>query len=260
MTKITVGSFNIQDNSINRNGGIRPNETNNALILSRQMRASNVDILGAQKLTYHYANNLKLALNKYEFSGDYRYGNGLLKRIPYNENNNIISKYPITHSKTIHLPWVTPNFKDLKTSIQKMSIMPRIATLGMISLPHFNNFIVINTHLDYQLPSLQIEQLKALKEFITKYSRFYAVVVTGGFNMSLETEHFNEFVKELQKKGLTRVPIEEATWYGQDGTTKTEDHIFLPSNWQIEDAEVINRKPMTEISDHRLVLVRTKIK
>ena len=90
MDTLKIGSFNTKDNSINRKGGMREDGISNADILANQIKENAFDLLGTQELTIKYVNELALRLNGYKFYGSYRYGN-LLTKIPFNENNNIIT-------------------------------------------------------------------------------------------------------------------------------------------------------------------------
>ena len=122
MDKMTIGTFNTKDNSINRNGGVREDGISNADLVTDIIKENEFDFLGTQELTIKYVNELALRLSDYKFYGSYRYGN-LLTKMPYNENNQIITNQNVLVSKTIWLPWIANNFPDLKTSITKMSIM-----------------------------------------------------------------------------------------------------------------------------------------
>ena len=256
MTNLIIGSFNTKDNAINRNGGIREDGTDNAKILAQKIKEKNFDILGTQELTIKYTTRLKQLLPHYKFCGDYRYGNMLIN-MPYNENNQIITKQNILDTQTIWLPFVAHNLKDLKTSISKTSIMPRIATIAITENNDGQKICTINTHLDYQVPSIQIRQLKALSKIVRTYSAQYPIILTGDFNMELKEEHFNDFVHSMEKENIKRVEISKNTWYPKEGNGKTEDHIFIPKNWIVEDCGVIQDEEMGELSDHKAIYVKT---
>ena len=269
MNTLKIASINTKDNSINRTGGIREDGTSNAEILADIIKKENLDLIGTQELTIEYVNALQRELNfkqniygqnelytgKYQFTGSYRYGDLFLK-MPYNENNNIIIKHQneqdkeILEERTVWLPWIPDNFNDLKTSITKLSIMPRIATIVVLKDEIFGSLCMINTHLDYQLPSLQIRQLKALKQLILKYQQKYPVIVTGDFNMQPSDNHFQSFITDLKENNIKRVEINESTWYGKDVESKEVDHIFIPTDFLIEDAGIIDSK---ETSDHKFI-------
>lgn len=253
MDYIRVGTMNTKDDKINRNGGIREDGTNNAKLVSCIIKERDFDLLGTQELTIKYVNELSSFLPNYKFYGNYRYGN-LLTRMPYNENNQIITKCNVLESKTIWLPWLANNFSDLKDSVIKMSIMPRIATIVISEDEEHRKVCMINTHLDYQVPSIQVRQLKALKQLIQKYSQLYDIILTGDFNMQIGDNNFDLFVNDIKDK-LQHVDVHGVTWHGTNGEEAQVDHIFIPKNWKIENAEIIDLKGT---SDHDAICVDIK--
>ena len=68
------------------------------------------------------------------------------------------------------LPWIPSNPKDLVISISKASIMPRIVTITITKNETMGVICSINTHLEYQIPSVQKRQLKFLKQLIKIFS------------------------------------------------------------------------------------------
>lgn len=255
MSSIKISSFNTKDNSINRKGGTRPDGISNADLFSNMVRDYDFDLLGTQELTIKYVNEIKLRLFDYSFNGDYRLGNGLLTRLPYNENNMILTNQKVLLNTTEHLPWIPETFKTLKTSIAKMSIMPRIATIVVIEHEQFGKVCMINTHLDYQIPEVQIRQLNEIKKLVLKYKQEHPVILTGDLNMEVTDKHFGDFIKDLKDSNMRKVDIGQATFYGNDGTSKEVDHIFLPNDWEVENAGVIDTHG---ISDHKAIYVETK--
>lgn len=254
MDILKVASFNTKDNAINSKGGMREDGISNADILAAQIKE--FDLIGTQELTIKYVNELAMRLKDYKFYGNYRYGD-LLTKIPFNENNNIITKKDVVAQDTTWLPWIANNLPDLKKSIIKMSIMPRIATIVITNDEIHGEICMINTHLDYQIPSIQIRQLHALKKLIDKYSVQYPIILTGDFNMEIENKYFKNFILDIEDNGMKRVEINESTWYDKNGNGKTLDHIFLPNNWDIQNAGVIDLKGT---SDHKGVFVETYVK
>lgn len=154
------------------------------------------------------------------------------------------------------VPWVANNFFDLKNSIVKMSIMPRIATIVVSEDEEHRKVCMINTHLDYQVPSIQARQLKALKKVIEKYSQLYDIILTGDFNMEMGDKNFRLFVNDMKDK-LQHVDINGATFHGVNGEETMVDHIFIPKPWQVENAEIIDLKGT---SDHDAICVNIKRK
>jgi len=211
--------------------------------------------LGTQELTVKYEKKLTNFLPNYKFYGNYRYGN-LFKNLPYNESNSIITKYHVLENKTIWLPWIAKNLKDLKNSITKMSIMPRIATILVFEDLERNQICMINTHLDYQTTSIQIRQLEVLKKVIAQYSLSYDVILTGDFNMEIGNKILDSFIDDM-KNSMQHVDVPGSTWHGKHGEEATVDHIFIPNNWKVENAKVISLKG---ISDHDAIYANIRKK
>lgn len=245
MGNIKIGSFNTRDDAINRKGGLREDGSSNADTVAELIK--NFDLLGTQELTIRYVNEIVSKLKEYKFYGNYRYGR-VLAKIPYNENNNIITNRNVLSEKTVWLPWIANNIADLHGSITKMSIMPRIATIVILEDEENKKICMINTHLDYQIPSIQIRQLEALKKIINKYGREYPIILTGDFNMELGDPKFDSFVADV-KDTLQHADIKGKTWFGNNGKESAVDHIFVPSDWKIEDAGIISSKGT---SDHNI--------
>lgn len=253
MDTIRVGSFNIKDNSINRNGGLRPDGINNADLISDMIKEKEFDLLGTQELTIKYVNALALRLSNYKFYGNYRYGN-LLTSMPFNENNQIITNRSVLDSKTIKLPWVADNLRDLTASIVKLSIMPRIATIVIAENEGHRKICMINTHLDFKIPSIQIRQLDAIKKLVQKYDQDYDVILTGDFNMQVSDKRFASFINDV-KDQIKHVDIASSTWHGKHGEEATLDHIFIPKDYKIENAGTIDSNG---ISDHDAIFADIK--
>lgn len=256
MDTLKIGSFNTKDNNTNRHGGIRVDGISNADILASQIKENQFDLLGTQELTIKYVNELVLRLGNYKFYGGYRYGNVLLK-MPYNENNNIITNKNVLFEETVWLPWIPNNFKDLKMSITKMSIMPRIATIIVVQDESFGKICMINTHLDYQVPSVQIRQLSSLKKLVEKYQQQYPVILTGDFNMEIGDKKFDKFISDMKNNGIFHVQTDKNTYCGKNGDGKIIDHIFIPQNWNVENVGVLDSNGT---SDHKAIYVETSIK
>ena len=154
MNSLNVGSFNVKDDRINSNGGKRQDGVCNADLVANIIKDNEFDLIGTQELTIKYVNELGLRLENYKFYGNYRLGN-MLKRFPYNESNHIITNQNVLYEKTIWLPWIADNLKDLSLSVAKFSIMPRIATIIIAENDDFQKYCIINTHLDYEIPAIQ---------------------------------------------------------------------------------------------------------
>lgn len=245
-----IGSFNVQDSKVNRNGGIRPDGSSNGLRFAYMVNYHDFDFLGTQELTINYISEIQSYLKFYKFYGSYRYGNGLLTKIPYNETNSIITNKNVVEEKTFWLPWIPKQISALKESIVKMSIMPRIATVIISEHASYGKICLINTHLDYQIPSLQKVQLEAIKKLVLKYKENYPIVLTGDFNMQLAEEHFKGFVSTMRENNVDRVAIDKPTHYTKEKEAKQIDHIFVSRDFEVVQAGVIEWDSYMRTSDY----------
>lgn len=252
MSDIKIGSFNVQNSNVNNKGGIREDGVSNPEIVGREIRKNNVDLLGLQELTARYEKNLSKELDDYYIMGDYRYGNGLFKYIPYNEGNNIISRGEIGHVVTQQLPWF-PGIKNFKFGYN----MPRVFTTVLVR-DNSKFYFMINTNLEHIDRNVQVRQLKNISERLKFYSSLCPVILTGDFNMEPSDDHFNDFIYSVSDI-VKRVPIDGYTWYGKDGDRKVIDHIFVPNDWEIMDAGMIDNDEMAEVSDHKFIYARARV-
>lgn len=250
MGSLNIGSFNVKDNLINSKGGKRHDGICNADIVKDIISDYQLDLIGSQELTIKYVNELSLRLLNYKFYGNYRFGN-ILKNFPCNESNHIITNQKVLYEKTVWLPWIADNFKDLSTSIVKFSIMPRVATIIIAENDDFKQYCMINTHLDYKIPSIQKKQLEKLKQIIYKCSEYFPIILTGDFNMELGNQNFDNFIDGISDISK-HVDIKENTWHNKQ-EAKTLDHIFIPKTWKVEDCGIIDSMGT---SDHNIVYAK----
>lgn len=258
---IKIGTVNLQNNRINRAGGLREDGIDTAKLIAEHIEKEKFDILGTQELTSTFVNNIAYNLVNYKLYGGYRYGEGILaKKVKFindfNENNNIITYHEVLEETTKNMPFIPNNVHDLTKSITKGSIMPRIIT---ITITRINGELicVMNTHLDYQIPSVQIKQLEFIKNLVIVYSEKYPVVLTGDFNMEIGTEYFDKFNLDLLKYGIKRVEVNDKTNAIKFPNITAIDHIFIPNEW-----EVINQgtKTIENVTDHKEVFTEVKYK
>ena len=104
---LKVGSFNMRDNKVNRNGGVRVDGFSNAKYVADVIKEQEFDLIGTQELTIKYVNELALQLHDYHFLGSYRYGN-LLKFIPYN-GFKILSSCSQTSRRVLPFSIINPH-------------------------------------------------------------------------------------------------------------------------------------------------------
>lgn len=139
--------------------------------------------------------------------------------------------------------------------------MPRIVTIAQIHDNNIGDIYAINTHLDYQLKNVQTKQLKNIYNIINILKDVYPIVLTGDFNMEIGIDsHFDEFVSSLEKIGMQRVPINNKTNASKFSNKTAIDHIFIPKNWLIENAGLIQDESLESITDHKGIYVETKIR
>lgn len=266
MNIIRIGSLNTQNSKINRTGGITPDGKDNAKILAEHIENSGYYFLGTQELTRVFSKNLLNHLKKYKLYGDYRYGSSkLVQNIgvidSFNENNAIITSEKVLKTTTNLLPWFPNNPKALFESLKHGSIMPRIVTIAEISDVNIGNIYAINTHLDYQLKSVQIRQLKRIYEIVKILSKVYPVVLTGDFNMEVGIDsQFDEFIADLDKLGLQRISVNDKTNEKKFSNKTAIDHIFIPKSWTIEKAGLIEDETLDLVTDHKGVYADVRVR
>lgn len=266
MTTIKIGTLNTQNNEINRNGGLTPDGSNNAEILADHIRNTGYYFLGTQELTRVFSKRLIENLGNYKLYGDYRYGSSKLVRSisaidSFNENNAIITNKNVLTTTTNLLPWFPMNPKDLMESLKRGSIMPRIVTIAEIEDEIMGRIYTINTHLDYQLKSVQTRQLKSIYDIIKILSGVYPIVLTGDFNMEVGiNSQFDDFIEAIDKLGLKRVEVNDKTNASKFNNKTAIDHIFIPKNWEIENAGLINDDTLDTVTDHKGVYANIKVR
>lgn len=249
MTNLKIASFNI------RNKNTKEEKLKNINILVDIIKNEKIDILGTQELTSIYEKELNKKLNDYKCYGNYRFGK-MLKNNKFNENNIIITNQKVIFNKTVWLPWISKNINDLKTSIIKKSIMPRIATTIIIDNEEIGKIKVINTHLDHKVANIKKKQLEKIKKIIIKSKNKYPTILTGDFNLQPGNEILENFILELEKCNMRKVEINDSTWSNQKGKERIIDHIFIPKSWKIINKGIIDNQG---ISDHNPIFVSVEI-
>ena len=266
MSTIKIGTLNTQNSKINRTGGITNEGIDNTKILAEHIEKTGYYFLGTQELTRVFSKNLLNHLKKYKLYGNYRYGSSKLVQSigmldSFNENNAIITNQKVLRTSTNLLPWFPSNPKDLFESLKHGSIMPRIITITEISDPKIGNIYALNTHLDYQLKSVQTRQLKRIYEIIEILIKNYPVVLTGDFNMETQIEsQFDEFMIALDKLGLQRVEVNDKTNAEKFNNKTAIDHIFVPKSWTVENSGLIEDKELDTVTDHKGVFAEVKVR
>lgn len=255
-SSIKIGTVNLQNNKINRTGGLREDGIDTAKLVAKHIENEKFDILGTQELTSLFINNIINNLETYKLYGGYRYGNGLIGKIvsDFNETNSIITNHEIIEEQTKNMPFIPNNLSDLKKSIVKASIMPRIITI-IVTKINGELICAMNTHLDYQIPNVQIKQLEFIKNLVKVYSEKYPVILTGDFNMEIGTEHFDKFNSDLSEYGIKRVEVNDKTNANKFSNKTAIDHIFIPNEWEVVDK---GTKTIENVTDHKEVFVEIR--
>lgn len=247
---IKVGTLNVQN---------RTKDINSAKALATHIENTGYYFLGTQELTRVFSNELINNLKKYKLYGKRRYGNSnLLKHVKFiddiNESNAIITKETVVNVETDFLPWIAHNPKDLFESVNSGSIVPRIMTIIDIEDEDYGKIYAVNTHLDYQVKNIQINQMKNIYRILKTLRKRYPIVLTGDFNIGIKDEHFNSFIKDLDTLGLKRVPI-------NDRLNETAiNHIFIPKNWIIERSGLIDDSNLSTLTDNKGIYADIRIK
>ena len=257
---IVIGTMNIQNKyKITNYDGLDDKGNDNAQLLNRFLIENNIDVLGTQELVREFIDRIKDTIKpNYKIVGNFRFGSSsIVKKIDvfdrFNETASIITRHQILKTKTLTLPWIPFNPKDIVTSIKKASLRPRVATMALINIPEFGKVNVINTHLDHKLSIIQIRQMNYLHKLIEKSK--HPVILTGDFNMTMNIPRFKMFVENLKHIGYKRVPNSHITWKHQKDKLPI-DHIFIPEEWNIEEVEVPQDKYLNNFSDHYPILVK----
>lgn len=257
---IIIGTMNIQNKyKITDYDGLDEKGNDNAQLLNRFLIENSVDILGTQELVREFIDRIKETIKpNYKIYGNFRFGSSrLVKKLEifdkFNETASIISKHLVLKNKTVTLPWIPKNPKDLWKSIKVGSLRPRVATIALVEVPNFGKINFINTHLDHKMSIIQIRQMNHIINIIKKSK--YPVILTGDFNMTLAMPRFKLFIDKLESIGYKWVPNEHITWKHQKDKMPI-DHIFIPQTWNIEQVEVLTDKYLDKFSDHYPILVK----
>ena len=256
--RLKIGTLNCQNNTENRQ-----NRNDRANLLASYILEKKYDILGTQELTMRFTRKVDKYLKEFNFYGDYQYGRGIIgKYFPliktFNQGNQIITHMPVESTRTRTLPWIPYSFKELWRALKKPSLERRIVTRIEIETEK-QRIYILNTHLDYYTPSVQKRQLNYLLKKIKKYRNYASVVLMGDFNLQITDSLFLNFMKELEKVDIVRVPVNEktnASRYREEGAI---DHIFIPKNFKVISCGTISMEELSNITDHKAVYVEVDI-
>lgn len=256
--KLLIGTLNCQNNKYNRNFSFYKEDS--AKILVKHIENMEYDFFGTQEITKPFLTRIKNYTKKYISYGNYRYKNKsifnhILGIKHFNENNNIFLKDKVKSWHTIYLPWLPRSLSDIFKSCKKGFFIPRIVTVVITK----DNFCIINTHLEYRISSIQEKQLECIQKIVRDNIESYKVILMGDFNASLSSDLFQKFIRNISDLGLRRVEVNVST---QQSKKAAIDHIFIPSNWSIEESGLMTNldAKIEQITDHKGVYVKVKVK
>lgn len=256
--KLKIGTLNCQNNTENRQ-----NRNDHASLLAEHILERKYDILGTQELTMKFTRRVDSYLKEFDFYGDYQYGRGFIgKYFPiiktFNQGNQIITHIPVESTRTRTLPWIPFSIKDFFRALRKPSLERRIVTRIELETER-ERIYILNTHLDYYTPSVQKRQLKYLLKRIKKYKNYGSIVLMGDFNLEADVPLFSNFIEELEKLDIVRVPVNEKTNADKYREKTAIDHIFIPKNWKIIACGTVDMEELSNITDHKAVYVEVDI-
>ena len=176
-----------------------------------------------------------------------KYSNVLL----HEPGASISNTTQIVKKKTYILPWFPFKFKDFKKAFKKKCIMPRLATFIKSKIED-KVIYTINVHLDYYIYDVQKREIKKLLKIISKYKDSGSIILMGDFNLELDEQLFIDFIEELKKIGINRVPVSEKTNSSCYRSKSAIDHIFLSDDFKILDYKTIE---LENITDHKAIYV-----
>ena len=227
-----ISTFNIQND-------YRLYDKNKSLVIYNYLKKNKIDVLGLQEVFNKCGKDLAILINNlYSMVGDYRFFSKiLLKRV--NEKNPIITDLNIVESKTYHLPhWP--------------SLVKRVITHIIVEYKG-KEISIYNTHLEVKNLNVKSRQLKKIYELLVNDKR--NIILMGDFNLKTNNSVFNDFVSDLEKIGLKRIPIDEKT-LKLSRYSREIDHIFISNSFEVKSKEVIKD---LDISDHYPVIVELDI-
>ncbi len=251
---------NCQNNAVNQRGGLSKSGYDYCQMLANHIIDGEYDIVGSQEMSMNFTNHLKSFLTNYNFYGKYRSNFKILGLIfpkirNYSENNKIMIKDEVLNEKTIYLPFIPSNIKEIYKGLKKGSLMRRIASCALVNSKELGKIYVINTHLDYYIGSVQKKQLKKLYKHIYIKSMTYPIILTGDFNLEVGNPIFDEFITKLEYIGIKRVPINDKTNAKKYRNKTAIDHIFLSNKFKINSYGRVNDENLREVTDHHPIYV-----
>ena len=228
-----ISTFNIQND-------FKKYKKDKSKIIYNYLKDNNIDIIGLQEVYYMLNHSLnKLLKHSYMMKGKYRFFLKLI-HLTSNEKTPIISKYKIISHKTYSLPF-------------RPSLLKRVLTHVIVEYEN-KQISVYNTHLESELNHVKKKQLDKILDVIQKDN--LPKIIFGDFNLKDDNPIFQEFIGNLEKLDITRLPINEAT-YKFAKSNKAIDHVFYSNDFVVNSYEVIKN---INTSDHYPIIVDLDLK
>lgn len=222
-----ICSFNIQNKFIKH-----INKTDSLISFIKEY---DIDVLGVQEYLYRDSKKFKLDGYKHVGRGRFKHLDSI-----FNETCGIITRFQIINYKTYKLPWFFTSF-------------PRIMTEATVKYKN-QEYLVINTHLDYLHKISQRKQLKYIINHLNNISNNKNIIMMGDFNLNIHSSLFKDFISKLNTLNISRVDINEGTYKHLE---KPIDHIFTSNNLKIKDIKII-KDDKYDISDHYPLYIEIK--
>lgn len=233
-----IGTLNVQNKFYLKKYDGKTKKGDNVLLLKHFLIANNIEILGTQEVTAWYYQRLKEELKGcYQITGEFRQKTKLFQK--YNEANPIITNQKIIRSKTISLPFLP-------------TLIKRIVTINYLETKEFGMICFLNTHLSFENRKVRRKQLQEIIKYIKEST--VPVILTGDFNMTIYNPLMKEFIEDLAKLNMYRVPIMEKTFQAHR-KERAIDHIFLSDFFKIKNYQVIKEEKLKYFSDHYPILI-----
>ena len=142
----------------------------------------------------------------------------------------------------------------------------RTATWGLFEhIATGQRFFMVNTHLDHESTTAQVEGMKLIEQKLLEYEWDYPLYLTGDFNV-ISTDKALDGVRKFMRNARTYATVRDANptvnGFGDSTSRKQIDHIYysdylkVPEYYTIMDAY----NGVTYVSDHYPIYAIIKLK
>ncbi len=142
----------------------------------------------------------------------------------------------------------------------------RSATWGLFQhIPTGQKFLFVNTHLDHESTTAQVEGMKLIAEKLKEYKDSYPVYLTGDFNV-LATDKAMDAIKDFMRNArMYAYPTDKygtTNGFSTSSSTKTIDHIYYRKDLKPVEYYTIREayEGVTYVSDHFPIYAIIKVK